>query len=292
MTQTLIAALLLLVLQAAPPSPAPAPAPQGAASSSAPADPDYRVGPGDVLEVTVVGLPELSRVATVQPDGTLNLPVAGAVPAAGKTTAQVRGELARLLAREYLRSDPLVEVVVREYKSQFVTVLGEVTTPGRRTLRGATRLIDVLIESGGFTRGASGEIVIARVDGTFPEGARTRNIRISSAGMSALDQQNLEMAMRHGDVVTALSKPFVTVLGEVVRPGKYAMEAEATVSQAVATAGGLTRFGSTKVRLRRVDAATGRSETITVDLKDVRAGKDPDPRVANNDEITVSRRLF
>lgn len=290
MTGIISALLLLAVLQAPPPSPAAAPQP--APSPSAPADPEYRVGPGDVLEVTVVGLPDLSRVATVQPDGTINLPVAGAVPAARRTTAEIRGDLARLLARDYLRSQPLVEVVVREYRSQFVTVLGEVTTPGRRTLRGATRLIDVLIESGGFTRGSSGEVVIARVDGTFPEGSRTRTLRISSAGMTAVDQQNLEMAVRHGDVITALSKPFVTVLGEVVRPGKYAMEAEATVSQAVATAGGLTRFGSSKVRLRRIDAATGRSETKTIDLKEVRSGKEPDPRLANNDEITVSRRLF
>jgi polysaccharide export outer membrane protein len=64
-------------------------------------------------------------------------------------------------------------VRVKEYQSQFVSVVGEVNSPGRKPLRGQTRLIDVLIEAGGFTPRASGDIVITRLQGSFEGGARS-----------------------------------------------------------------------------------------------------------------------
>jgi polysaccharide export outer membrane protein len=292
------ATLLLLALLQAAPTPAPdavAGVPQPAATASpAPAPPpesgEYAVGPGDMLEVTVFGNDDLSRVPTVQTSGGIAMPLLGEVQVAGLTVAEIQRKITNLLAKDYL-VNPQVEVKVREYNSQFVSVVGEVNSPGRKALRGRTRLIDVLLDAGGFTTKASLEVVITRVDGTFSGGERTISVRLSGTPTAA-DQVNLELPLKSGDIITALPKAFVTVDGEVNKPGRYAIEGDLTVTGAVSLAGGLTRFGSHDVKVRRTDGQTGKVTMIQVDLKDVRNGKKPDVRLMPNDVISVSRRLF
>jgi polysaccharide export outer membrane protein len=277
-------AILLAALAAALPLPAQAPPP-------APAAPEYRVGSGDVLEVVVLGNDDLSRTPTVQTGGTVTLPLLGEVEVAGLTVPEIKQKLTGLLGRDYLVR-PQVEVTVKEYQSQFVTVLGEVASPGRRALRGRTRLVDVLVDAGGFTTRASGEVSVTRLDGAFEDGSSTRTLRFASGPLTADAQSGLETPLRHGDIVSALPKHYVTVEGEVNRPGRFLLEGDLTVSGAVSLAGGLTRFGSNGVKLRRVDAATGKTSIIEVDLKAVRKGEDPDPRLMPNDVVMVSRRLI
>jgi polysaccharide export outer membrane protein len=295
----MIELVLMLALAAPAPSPAPAartpvasPAPIApAAAPAARADDEYRVGIGDVLEVIVFGNDDLSRTTTVQTSGALTLPLLGEVSVAELTVAEVKRKLTALLARDYL-VDPQVEVKVREYQSRFVTVLGEVNAPGRKPLRGRTRLIDVLVDAGGFTARASGELVVTRAEGAFADGERSLRLRLSSAAPTGEDRVALEMPLRHGDIVTAAPKFYVTVDGEVQRPGRYLLEADLTVTGAVSSAGGLTRFGSQDVKVRRVDPETGQPRIIEADLKAIRSGKKPDLVLLPNDTITVSRRLF
>jgi polysaccharide export outer membrane protein len=266
-----------------------APSP-GPVASPAGATPEYRVGPGDVLEVTVFGNDDLSRSPTVQTDGAVSLPLLGDVEVGGLSVPEIQRKLTTLLARDYL-VNPQVEVKVKDFQSQFVTVLGEVNTPGRKPLRGRTRLVDVLVEAGGFTPHASGELVITRSEGTFDGGASTLRMQLTGGSPGPQDRVNLEIPLRHGDVVTASPKYYVTVEGEVVRPGRYVLDGELTVSGAISTAGGLTRFGSSDVKVRRVDAG-GRTQILEVDLKAVRNGKRVDLPLKPNDVISVSRRFF
>jgi len=276
------------------PSPTPVPSPAPALPSPSPAaagvSADYRVGPGDVLDVAVLGNADLTRTATVQPTGSITFPLLNEVPVAGLTVSEIQRRLTALLIKDFL-VDPHVEVKVKEFQSQFVIVLGEVNTPGRKVLRGGSRLVDVLVEAGGFTPRASGEIVITRNEGSFEGGSKSLRMRLGGT-FSAQDYVGLELALRNGDVITAPARQYVTVEGEVQRPGRYAIEGDLTVTGAISTAGGLTRFGSSDVKLRRIEAGTGRVTITKVDLKDVRKGKYPDPPVAPNDVITVSRRLF
>jgi len=171
-------------------------------------------------------------------------------------------------------------------------VLGEVNSPGRKGLRGRTRLIDVLVDAGGFTPRASGEVSITRAEGTFDAGGRTLRLRFGSAAPSAIDQINMELALRSGDLITALPKFYVTVEGEVVRPGRFVLDGDLTVTGAISTAGGLTRYGKNGIQIRRVDTQTGKTTIIEVDLKDVRKGKKPDLPLLPNDVVTVPRRIF
>jgi len=290
----MIAALLALAfLQTPPPAGAP---PAGAPSAPAAALPassgDYEVGPGDVIEVSVYGNEDLSRIPTVQTNGSISLPLLGEVQVAGLTVAEVQRKVTNLLEKDYLVR-PQVEVKVREYQSQYVSVVGEVNSPGRKPIRGRMRLIDALIEAGSFKAGSSGEVMITRSDGDFGEARRSMTVRISSsASPSAQDLVNLELPLKNGDIITALPKAFVTVDGEVNRPGRYAIESDLTVTGAVSLAGGLTRFGSSGVKVRRTDGQTGKVSIIEVDLKDVRNGKKPDVPLLPNDVISVSRRVF
>ena len=293
--------LLMLALAAAPnPSPPAATPPPMAPVATAPSPSpsplaattdEYRVGIGDVLEVIVFGNDDLSRTTTVQTNGALTLPLLGEVVVVELTVAEVKRKLTALLARDYL-VDPQVEVKVREYQSRFVTVLGEVNAPGRKALRGRTRLIDVLVDAGGFTARASGELQVTRAEGAFPNGERSLRLRLSGATPNDQDRVALELPLRHGDIVTAAPKFYVTVDGEVQRPGRYLLESDLTVTGAISSAGGLTRFGSQDVKVRRVDPETGRPRIIEVDLKAVRSGKKPDLTLLPNDAVTVGRRLF
>ena len=291
--------LLLLLLQVPPPAdPAPAaPEPPAvAAPAPAPAPPDapatgeYGVGPGDVLEVNVIGNDDLSRIPTVQTNGAITSPLLGEVQVAGLTVAEIRRKLTNLLEKDYLVK-PQVEVKVREFNSQYVSVVGEVNSPGRKPLRGKTRLIDALLESGGFKASASAEVMITRTEGEFEGGRKTITVRISSQA-TLQDQINLELPLRNGDIITALPKSYVTVDGEVNRPGRYAIEADLTVTGAISLAGGLTRFGSGSVKLRRTEPESGKVSILDVDLKDVRNGKKPDVPLLPNDVVSVPRRVF
>ncbi len=276
--------------QAAPAQVPAAPAPAAASGPNVPNAADYQVGPGDLLEVSVIGNDDLSRVPTVQTNGAVTMPLLGEVQVAGLTVAEIQRKVTSLLEKDYLVS-PQVEVKVREFHSQYVSVVGEVNTPGRKPLRGRTRLFDALIEAGGFKATASGEIVITRTDGTFDGGGRALKVRISGAA-TPQDTVNLELPLRSGDIITASPKYFVTVDGEVMKPSRYAIESDLTVTGAISLAGGLTRFGSGTVKLRRTDAQTGQVSVIEVSLKDVRNGKKPDVPLLPNDVISVPRRVF
>jgi polysaccharide export outer membrane protein len=276
----------------APPTP-PSPAVRTAASPSPlpVATLDYQIGAGDVLEVIVFGNDDLSRSATVQTNGTISLPLLGEIPVAGLTVTEIRNKLTTLLARDYL-VNPQVEVKVREYQSQFVVVVGEVNSPGRKPLRGRTRLIDILVDAGGFTPRASGEIVITRGAGTFQDGGRALKLRLGSSSLSPADQVNLEVPLKSGDTVTASPKLYVTVEGEVNHPGRFLIEGELTVTGAISSAGGLTRFGSSDLKVRHVDPDTGKTKIFEVNLKAVRSGKAADLVLLPNDVVSVPRKFF
>jgi len=111
---------------------------------------EYLVGAGDKLEIAVFGHADLGRIVEVRDNGTIDVPLAGDVPVAGKGLPQISREITRILGKDYI-VDPQVSVNVREYGSQWVTVLGEVRTPGRHILGRNMRLIDLLAEAGGLT---------------------------------------------------------------------------------------------------------------------------------------------
>ena len=124
----------------------------------------YKIGPEDVLAITVWKNEPMSRVLPVRPDGMISLPLLDDVMAAGLTPTELRNLLAQRLA-EYVPS-PAVTVIVNDVKSFKVSVIGEVTRPARYELKSRTSVLDVLALAGGFTQFASrSKIVVLRPEG-------------------------------------------------------------------------------------------------------------------------------
>jgi polysaccharide export outer membrane protein len=215
-----------------------------------------------VIEVDVLGNDDLSRTTTVQTSGTITLPLLGDVAVAGLSPRAIAERLRDLLGRDYL-VNPQVEVKVKDYLSQFVSVVGEVQAPGRKAIKGRTRLIDSLVEAGGFNARASGEVVVTRINGTFADGAHSLTIRLGGA-----------------------------LTPEVQHPSRYPIDGQLSITGVLSLAGGVTRFASSDVKVRRVDPRTGQTEIREVSLKAIRKGKQPDLVLQPNDVVSVSRRIF
>ena len=181
-------------------------------------------------------------------------------------------------------------VRVREYHARSVFVAGEVVKPGRKVLRAGGRLIDALVDAGGFSTSASGEVLVQRRDGTFEDGTAVRRYRFKSGGPSPEDRQNLALPLRPGDVITARTRHWVMISGEVERPGRYQLDDEMTVTKALEAAGGLTRFGNPKVSLERANPTDGEPKQLEVDTRAVRSGETPDPALRPDDALSVRSR--
>jgi polysaccharide export outer membrane protein len=124
----------------------------------------YRIGPEDVLDISVWNNTALSRVVPVRPDGKISLPLLDDVQAAGLTPVELRDQLGKRLV-EYIPT-PEVSVVVREVHSFKVSVMGQVKLPGRYELRSKTTIFDVLALAGGFNDFADKtRLLIIRQDG-------------------------------------------------------------------------------------------------------------------------------
>ncbi len=119
----------------------------------------YKIGPEDVLDVSVFKVPELSRSVQVADGGTVNLPLVGEIQAAGKTSRDVELDLTKKLGAKYLQS-PQVTVYVKEYNSQRVTVEGAVKKPGVYPIRGKSSLLQMIANAGGFDELADQSAVI------------------------------------------------------------------------------------------------------------------------------------
>ena len=125
---------------------------------------DYKIGPEDVLAISVWKNEAMSRVLPVRPDGMISLPLLDDVMAAGLTPTELRNVLAQRLA-EYVPS-PAVTVIVNDVKSFKVSVMGEVLKPARYELKSRTSVLDVLALAGGFTQFASRtRVVVLRQEG-------------------------------------------------------------------------------------------------------------------------------
>ena len=141
--------------------------PSAFAAATAEDNASYRVGPLDVLDISVFKVPDLSKSVQVSDRGTINLPLLGQVKAQGKTAQQIEAELTSRLGAKYLK-DPQVTVFVKENKSQQVTIEGAVKNPGVYPIGGKKTLLQLVATAQGVNPDTySNDITIFRtVDGT------------------------------------------------------------------------------------------------------------------------------
>lgn len=134
-----------------------APAPAGHLTSQEPVDliaqalDDYKIGPADLIEISVFQVPELSKTVRVGVSGTVTLPLIGQLRAIGLTGQELEVLIARKLSENYLQ-DPQVSVFIKEYISQRVTVEGSVNRPGVFPISGKTTLLQTIAMAGGLDK--------------------------------------------------------------------------------------------------------------------------------------------
>jgi polysaccharide export outer membrane protein len=154
---------------------------------------DYRIGPEDVLAISVWKNEAMSRVVPVRPDGMISLPLLDDVKAAGMTPMELRDLIAKKLT-EYQPS-PSVSVIVNEVRSFKVAVIGEVLRPARYELKSKTTVLDVLALAGGFNQFATRtRLVVLRTEGN-------RQNRIAVNYNKVINGEGENPILRPGDIL-------------------------------------------------------------------------------------------
>ena len=230
---------------------------------------DYKIGAGDVLKITVWGHEDLTRAAVVAADGKMPFPLIGDVPVASLNPTQLEVRLRELLGVYIV--DPQVSVVVQEYRSQKVFVLGEAEKPGTYALTGRSTLLDVLSQAGGPSKTAGRQVIVVRFPQSegpvAPGAAGSKTLRANLKTLLDGDASE-NLLLESGDTIYIPKMTSFFVLGEVKRPGAFSLEKDTSALEAITLAGGFTERASpstASVLRRRPD---GSQETKRIDLAD------------------------
>jgi polysaccharide biosynthesis/export protein len=263
----------------------------------------YVLGPEDQIIIRAFRAEELSdKPVQITGDGYISLPMLGRVKAAGLSVGGLEAELAEKL-KNYVR-DPQVTVFVAEYHSEPVSVVGSVGTPGVVQLRGRKNLVEVIALAGGLKADAGNSIIITREIsvGRVPvAGAKddpsgrfsmaTVNLRGVMEGRNPQDNVRVEP----NDVITIPKAQLLYVVGEVARPGGYALNEKDTVTvlQAVALAGGLTNRASAKKAKILHQEGPGQANRVELatNVKKILDGTAPDVELRADDILFVPNSL-
>ena len=253
---------------AAPPAPAP-PAGASAQAATAALEPDYIVGPQDVIAVRIYGEEKLSGKIRIDNDGSFPFEYLGRVKAEGMTTAQIEAYLTKALGDGYLRS-PQVSVEVAEYRSQSVFVTGEVRSPNKYSLQGNSTLMDALTLAGSITQNAGNWVQITHarqgVEALGPAASADYDLRVNLRDIQTGKAQNIKM--RDGDTIFVPKAERIFVVGHVRNTVPIVYEEGMTVFEAIAAAGGITEKGSNS-RIEIIRIENGQRKTIDAKQTDV-----------------------
>lgn len=158
---------------------------------------EYRIGPADVLSISVWNHQEMNQTVTVRPDGQVSFPLIGDIPAVGLTPLELQGAMEKALGK-YMELIPgEVSVVVDAVHSYKVSVLGEVRLPGRFEFQNQASVLDALAEAGGLTEFAStSNILILRTNG-----GQSEKIRFDYQQLLKSESSEARVLIFPGDVI-------------------------------------------------------------------------------------------
>jgi polysaccharide export outer membrane protein len=247
----------------------------------------YTIGAGDVLRVEAFTHDEISGSFAVEVDGEISFPLLGRVRVEGSTTSEIGRRLEALLEKDYY-VDVQLQVEVEEFRSQPVTVLGEVARPGTFYLEGQTSLHAILAEAGGIKTTAGSSIELRRLQSEPDDG--TPVVRVFPTEGVRSGEVGRDVVLQPGDVVSVSAKQQYFITGEISQPGQYDLSPGMTLMQAISQSGGLGKFASQTIEIHR--GGNGEKEIMTFDLSHIRKGRNPDPTIEAGDVLIVRRRFF
>lgn len=231
----------------------------------------YVLGVDDVLDITVFGAPEASVKTRIKHDGTVVMPMVGAIQAIGQTNVSLAALIAKKLEAGNFFKNPIVNIEILNYSSQTVNVAGKVAQPGIYPLDKPYRVLDVLLKAG-WVGGQGAQYVYLR---NAKDG---REVRLSTDGL-VRGSPDKDPYVSAGDTIFVPDADIFYIYGQIARPGAFPIYPGMTLRQAVALSGGATASGSDrKIALFRSGA------------KEVEA--DLDQPIQKNDVYVVKERLF
>jgi polysaccharide biosynthesis/export protein len=237
-----------------------------------------QLGVGDLVEMTVYDVPDLTTKTRISSSGDIYCALIGPTRVAGLTTEEAAGVIQKRLSA-YLK-DPYVSLFVAEYASQGASLLGEVNKPGVYPVMGDQHLFDLISASGGLTERAGHSITVTHRS----DPAKSVTVPLSR-NLSDNPESNIKVFP--GDTIVVRKAEIVYVVGDVGRPSGLLMDASGlTVLQAVALAGGTTRTAKLSgVKILHKTPA-GMIET-PVELKKIMQAKAPDLSLEANDILII-----
>jgi len=239
----------------------------------------YELGGGDVVRITVFQNPDLTTEARVTESGSLTFPLIGEVNVGGFTTADAEKRIAQRLKEGGFVQQAQVNVIVLQFKSVQVAVLGQVNRPGRYPVEGAVhKLTDLLALAGGVTQFGADSVTLVTM-----RSGREQRIEIDLPAMFSAGDRSKDMKVANGDVIFVPRAPVFYIYGEVQRPGQLRVERDMTLIQAIAAGGGPTLRGTERgIRIHRRNG-DGNLEVIQPDLKEL---------IRPDDVVFVRESLF
>jgi polysaccharide export outer membrane protein len=214
----------------------------------------YVLGPRDTMAVAVVGRQDYNAQVQVQDDGTITLPLIGTINAANVPVLQLKTEIERRLRAGGYFLKPEVTVTVLSASSQYVVLLGEISSSGLAPLDRQYRLSELIARAGGPRNGA--DVVTL----TLPSGEnREYSLRAIATGVSP------DPVIVTGTKVYMQPAQMFYIYGQVGSQGTFPIEQGMTVRHALARAGGITSLGSTKkIKIYRGDKVVKATMTTKI----------------------------
>jgi polysaccharide export outer membrane protein len=257
----------------------------------------YILGPQDTLAIHVVDEELGDDPYPIDLRGYITLPRIGRVYAAGLTVEQLQAELTKRY-REYLQ-EPAITITIAEYRSQPVSVLGAVGTPGVRQIRGQKNLFEVISEAGGLKPEAGNKITITRrmANGPLP----LPNAVTDASGRYSIADINIRsvmsahnpadnIAVKPYDVITVPRADLIYVIGAVKRAGGFPLQERAnmTVLEALSLAEGLDKTAASKrATILRSNEVTHARTELPVNVQSILNGKSDDLPLLSNDILVI-----
>jgi len=254
---------------------------------------DYRIGPDDLLQITLYnitategGLTPRTVTLRVSQQGLVSLPLIGEVKVSGLTSSGLERELQKQYEK-YIYN-PQVGVQITEYR-QRASIIGAVQKPGVYELSGPKTVIDLLALAGGVSDRAGTQVHIYRQGPNGPE-SQIIDLLVLASNATLINASNaglITMPVQAGDIINVPPAGMFFVDGAVKSPGSYPLGRRYSLTQALATAGGinLDLSGSDVTIFRR--KSTSGLEPINVDLDAIYAGSVSDPQIEADDVILV-----
>ncbi len=243
------------------------------------------LGNGDIVKITVYGQSDLTTIARINPQGKIRFPLIGEVVLAGLSTRQAEVKIAGMLQTGGIVKNPQVNIFLEQKKqtvTNSVTILGEVTKPGKYPLEGLDSggiesLVDLLAIAGGTNPAAADHLILVKKAG----GNVKRNVDL----VALLQYGNLSLnhKIAGGDIVFVPKMDMFYIYGEVQRPGRYRLERNMTVMQALSVGGGLTPRGTEKGMVLKRSSGAGNVKTL---------GADSSAILKPNDVLYIKESLF